>query len=109
MNLNYALIQVAVMAAVTFGIRALPFLLFPSGRKQPKIISYLSGVLPHAVIAMLVVYCLKDVSVTAAPHGLPEAISIAVTAGIHLWRRNTFLSLAVGTVLYMILIRTVFA
>ena len=107
MDLTYGLIQVAVMAAATLLARGLPFLVFPSGKKLPKIIDYLGKVLPDAVIAMLVIYCLKDVSVTTRPYGLPELFAFAATAGMHLWRKNSILSMAVGTAVYMILIRII--
>ena len=69
---------------------------------------YLGHVLPAAMMGLLVVYCLKGVTLTAAPYGIPELIGVAVTAGLHLWRRNTLLSIAAGTVVYMVLVQLVF-
>ena len=89
--------------------RFLPFLFFPDNRPVPKIISYLGRTLPAAMMGLLVVYCLRNVSVVSAPHGLPELISIAVLAALHLWKRNVLLSIGVGTVLYMVLVQVVFA
>ena len=103
---------VGIILAVAVGVqltRWLPFVLFPENKKPPKTILYLGKVLPPAMMGLLVAYCLKDVSVTAAPYGIPEAIAIAVVAGLHLWKRNVLLSIAVGTVLYMVLVQCVFA
>ena len=88
--------------------RFLPFLLFPAGKPTPKYIQYLGRVLPAAVFGMLVVYCLKNVQILSGSHGLPEAIAIAVVAALHLWKKNTLLSIAVGTVCYMLLVQVVF-
>ena len=63
--------------------------------------------LPYAVIGLLVVYCLKDALFTSW-HGLPELIAILFTALVHKWRNNTLLSIAGGTILYMILVQNVF-
>lgn len=99
---------IAVIAGVTFLLRAMPFVLFPHGKTPPKYITYLGQVLPYAMIAMLIVYCLKDVSFTGASHGLPELLAIGVVSALHLWKRNTMLSISVGTVAYMLLIQKVF-
>lgn len=97
---------VLVMAAVTILLRFLPFWVFRE--KLPDYVVYLGRVLPPAIIGMLVVYCLKDVSLTAAPFGLPEGISAAVVAALQLWKRNSLLSILAGTLLYMLLIQAVF-
>lgn len=99
------ILAIALGTAVT---RFLPFLLFPQGRTPPKIIDTLTTLLPPASMGLLVVYCLKNVSLTAAPYGLPELIGIAVTAVLHLWRRNVLLSIAAGTITYMLLVQIVF-
>lgn len=99
---------IVVVALTTFATRVVPFLIFPKGQKIPPVVQYLGKVLTPAVIGMLVVYCLKSTPVVASPHGLPEAIAVAVTAGLHVWKRNNLLSIGVGTVLYMILIQVVF-
>lgn len=98
-----------VMAAVTALLRFLPFLVFPGGRKRPQIITYLGTVLPYSVMAMLVIYCLKNVSLIAAPHGIPELLAIVAVVGLHLWKKNTLLSIFGGTAFYMILVQAVFA
>lgn len=104
----HSAILIAVVAAVTILLRFIPFVVFGSGKKTPAYITYLSSVLPYAIMGMLVVYCLKDVSLISPPHGLPELLAGAVVAGLHLWKRNTLLSIVAGTVVYMILIQMVF-
>ena len=102
---SHAAALVAVMATVTALLRFLPFLIFRGGRKTPALISYLGQVLPQAIIGMLVIYCLKDVSLTAAPFGLPELIAGAAVVLLQAWRRNSLVSILSGTALYMLLIR----
>ena len=104
----HAVLTIAVCALVTAGLRFLPFLIFGENRKTPAIIAYLGQVLPFAIMGMLVVYCLKDVSLFNAPFGIPEAISCAAVAGLHVWKRNTLLSIGAGTVIYMLLVQFVF-
>ena len=99
---------ILAVAVTTFATRVVPFLVFPKGKEIPPIIQYLGKVLTPAVIGMLVVYCLKSVSVLQAPHGIPEAIAVTVTAVLHVWKRNNLLSIGSGTILYMILIQMVF-
>ena len=101
-------VTILAVAAGTMLTRFLPFLLFPAGKPTPKYIRYLGNVLPAAVFGMLVVYCLKNVQLFAGSHGLPEAIAIAVVAALHLWKKNTLLSIAGGTVCYMLLVQLVF-
>ena len=105
-NVSQSLILIAVMAVVTAIIRFLPFILF--SKNTPKPVLYLGNVLPYAIIAMLVVYCLKDVNVLAGSHGIPELISIVLVAVLHKWRKNTLLSILSGTICYMLLIQLVF-
>lgn len=100
---------IAAVALTTFATRVLPFLMFPKDKEIPPVVRYLGKVLPPAVISMLVVYCLKGVNLTAMPFGLPEFISVAVVIGLHVWKRNNLLSIGAGTVLYMVLIQTVFS
>ena len=99
---------VVVVALVTMLTRFLPFLVFGGKRQTPKIITYLGQVLPFAIMGMLVVYCMKDVKFLAAPYGIPELISCALVAGLHIWKRNSLLSIGVGTVFYMLLVQLVF-
>ncbi len=106
-DLHSALL-IAVMALVTAGLRFLPFLIFGENRKTPPLVAYLGQVLPFAIMGMLVVYCLKDVSFTAAPFGIPESVSCAVVTLLHIWKRNTLLSIGAGTLCYMLLVQFVF-
>lgn len=108
MSAAQQLITILVVAAGTMLTRFLPFLLFPAGKPTPKYIQYLGKVLPAAVFGMLVVYCLKNVSLLSGSHGLPEAMAIAVVAALHLWKKQTLLSIAGGTVCYMLLVQLVF-
>ncbi|MGN0355707.1 MAG: branched-chain amino acid transporter permease [Muricoprocola sp.] len=108
MNNLHSIILIAVVAIVTMLLRFTPFIVFGRNKKTPDYITYISSVLPYAIMGMLVVYCVKDVSITAAPHGLPELIAGAVVVGLHLWKRNTLLSIVAGTVMYMLLVQVVF-
>ena len=108
MNKLHAVLTIAVIALVTAGLRFLPFLIFGENRKTPPLVTYLGQVLPYAIMGMLVVYCLKDVTLTAAPFGIPEAIGCAVVAPLHVWKRNTLLSIGAGTVCYKLLVQFVF-
>ena len=99
---------IAVAALVTMATRFLPFLLFGNGRKTPDIIVYLGKVLPYAIMGMLVVYCMKDISFLTAPYGIPELLGCVAVAALHLWKRNTLLSIGAGTVFYMVLVQLVF-
>ncbi|MBR4016279.1 MAG: branched-chain amino acid transporter permease [Oscillospiraceae bacterium] len=104
----YNIMMIAVMALVTMSTRFLPFLIFGQKRKTPEIIVYLGKVLPCAIMGMLVIYCLKDVSFLQAPYGIPELLGIVVVAALHLWKRQSLLSIGVGTVFYMVLVQFVF-
>ena len=100
----------AVILAVAAGTqltRWLPFWLFPEKKRPPAVVTYLGRALPPAMMGLLVVYCLKSVSWLSAPHGAPELIAIAAVAALHMWRRNVLLSIAGGTVLYMVLVQAV--
>ena len=108
MSNTYMILAIAVAAVVTAATRFLPFLIFGNGKKTPEIITYLGKVLPYAIMGMLVVYCMKDVSFTQAPFGAPEIIACAAVAILHLWRRNTLLSIAGGTIGYMLRVQFVF-
>ena len=102
------LVMILAIALGTAVTRYLPFLLFPQDKEPPRFIRDLTTLLPPAVMGLLVVYCLNGVSFTAAPYGIPELIGVAVTAALHLWRRNTLLSIAAGTVVYMVLVQFIF-
>lgn len=99
---------VAVIALVTILLRFLPFLIFRCNRKTPKIIEKLGRILPYAIMGMLVVYCLKDISFADVGGFLPQLIACAVVAVLYVWRKNTLLSIVCGTVCYMLLVQLVF-
>ena len=101
------MIKTLVMSAVVIALRLLPFILF-KGKDIPKSVEYLGKVLPCAVMGMLVVYCLKDIAFSQYPYGLPELISCAAVIILHIWKRNSLISIAGGTICYMILIQIVF-
>ncbi len=103
-----SLIIILLVALTTLATRAIPFILFPQGKKVPKAVEYLGKVLPPAVIGMLVVYCFKSMNVISAPFGLPELIAGIIVVLLHVWKRNNLLSIGVGTVLYMVLVQYVF-
>ncbi|MBR5544567.1 MAG: branched-chain amino acid transporter permease [Clostridia bacterium] len=104
-----SVIIIVLVALTTLATRAIPFVLFPEGKKIPKAVEYLGKVLPPAVIGMLVVYCFKSVSLISSPFGLPEIIAGLTVVVLHVWKRNNLLSIGVGTILYMVLVQTVFA
>ena len=103
---SHAALLVGAMALMTMILRFLPFVAFR--REIPPYVSYLGEVLPPAIIGMLVVYCLKDTSILAAPYGIPELIAVLTVVILHIWKRNNLISIGVGTVLYMVLIQAVF-
>ena len=105
---TYIWLSVAIIALVTAALRFLPFALFGNGRKTPKIIEKLSSMLPYAIMGMLVVYCLKDTSFSSLGGFLPALIASAVVVLLHVWKRNTLLSIISGTVCYMLLVQLVF-
>ena len=104
----HSALTIAVIALVTAALRFLPFLIFRENRKTPPLISYLGQVLPYAIMGMLVIYCLKGVSFAAFPFGIPEMIGCLVVILLHIWKRNTLLSIGAGTVCYMLLVQLVF-
>lgn len=108
MTLQQQMITISMVVFGTLLTRFLPFLLFPAGKPTPKYVQYLGKVLPSAVFGLLVVYCLKDVSLFSGSHGVPEAIAIASVAALHLWKRQMLLSIAGGTLCYMLLVQMVF-
>ena len=108
MTLTQQIITILMCVLATVLTRALPFLLFSSKKPTPKFVRYHGGALPTAIFAMLVVYCLKNVNILSGSHGIPELIAICAVVGVHLWRKNTLLSILLGTVIYMLLIQLVF-
>lgn len=109
LNTVESLIIILVTAAGIQLTRWLSFILFPENKEPPQVVLYLGKVLPPAMMGLLVVYCLKGVSWLSAPHGASEIIAIAAVAAVHKWKGNVLLSIAGGTVLYMVLIQLVFA
>ena len=108
MTLTQQIVTIAMCVLATLLTRFLPFAVFRSNKPTPKYIQYLGKVLPGAIFAMLIVYCLKAVSILEGSHGLPELIAIAITVALHLWKRQMILSIAAGTISYMLLIQFVF-
>lgn len=107
LSVGYSILIIAICMAITFLERLLPFLIFRKG-KVPAIVRYLGRLLPMAVMAALVVYCLKGVSFSSLEGCLPSLAGVAVTAGLHLWKGNTLLSVVGGTACYMLLLQLVF-
>lgn len=108
MTFTEQIMTVAIIVLATILMRFLPFILFPAGKPTPKYIQYLGKVLPAAVFGLLVVYCLKDVSIFSGSHGFPKLITIVVIVLLHLWKRQMLLSIAGGTICYMLLVQLVF-
>lgn len=103
---THAAVLIVVMSLVTIALRFLPFVLFT--KKTPAYISFLGRVLPEALIAMLVVYCLRNISLTNAPFGIPELLAGVCTAALQAWKKNSLLSILAGTFLYMFLVQVIF-
>lgn len=107
MTTAQSIITIFVVVIGTMTTRFLPFLIFPESKTPPKIVTYLGTVLPYAVMGLLVVYCLKD-AVFSQYHALPEMIAIVAVGVIHKWKKNTLLSIAIGTILYMVFVQKIF-
>ena len=108
MGTTQKIIIIAVVSLGTLLTRFVPFLLFPPGKPTPKYIQYLGRVLPSAVFGLLVIYCLKNVSIFSGSRGIPELLALGVTVGLHLWKKQMLLSIAGGTIFYMLLVQFVF-
>lgn len=108
MTVSQQVITIALCVIGTMATRFLPFLVFSSKKPTPRYIQYLGKALPSAIFGMLVIYFLKNVSLLTGNHALPELIAVAVTVGLHLWKRKMLLSIAGGTVCYMLLVQFVF-
>ncbi len=102
-----AALMVAAAALCTWLTRAIPFLLFRNKQEPPQIVRYLGKALPGAIMSILIIYCVRNAGFSAPPYGLPQLIAIAVVAALHLWKRNILLSIAGGTVLYMVLLHVI--
>ena len=105
---RHAIIVIIVMGLAVLATRIVPVLIFGRGEKVPEFILYLGRVVPYTAMGLLIVYCLRDTPVLEAPHGLPELIALAVVTATYLWKRNTILSVVIGTALYMFLVQSVF-
>ncbi len=108
MTITEQIITVSLCVVATMLTRFLPFIIFRGNKPLPKYVQYLGKALPAAIFGMLVVYCLKNVNITVYAFGLPELIAIAAVVGLHLWKRQMILSIAAGTVVYMLLIQFLF-
>lgn len=108
LSVTQSILIILVIASITFGLRATPFVLFSRTGTTPKVITYLGNTLPPAVMGMLIIYCLRNVSVLKAPFGIPELLAVIAVVFLHLWRRNNLLSILGGTALYMVLIQFLF-
>jgi branched-subunit amino acid transport protein AzlD len=100
-----AIAVILAMGLATFATRIVPVLLFGRGSKVPDYVMYLGKVVPYTAMGLLIVYCLKDVQIMAAPHALPEIVAMAVVVLSYLWKRNSILSVVIGTVLYMLMVQ----
>ena len=105
---RHAIIVIMVMGLAVLATRIVPVFIFGRGEKVPEFILYLGRVVPYTAMGLLIVYCLRDTPVLEAPHGLSELISLAVVTLTYLWKRNTILSVVIGTALYMFLVQSVF-
>ena len=108
MTITQQIVTIALLALGTMITRFLPFLVFYGKRPTPAYVQYLGHALPSAVFAMLVVYCMKNVSLVSGTHGVPELIATLVTVGLHLWKRQMLISIAGGTACYMLMRQLVF-
>ncbi|HOK49305.1 MAG TPA: branched-chain amino acid transporter permease [Sedimentibacter sp.] len=108
MTAGQHVIIIALVAVGTMITRFLPFILFPANKPTPKYIQYLGKALPPASLGLLVVYALKDVNVLQGSHGIPELIAVILVLAVHLWKRQMLLSIAIGTVCYMVLVQAFF-
>ena len=106
--MGHSLAVIGVVALCTVLIRALPFWALGGRKEVPATVQYLGKVLPPAIMAILVVYCLKNISLWEGNRGLPEFLAVALVGVLHLWKKNTLLSIGAGTVFYMVLVQAVF-
>ncbi len=108
MSITQQIITIAMVVLGTMLTRFLPFIIFPSGKPTPKYVQYLGKVLPPAVIGLLVIYCFKDVSLLSGSYGIPELIGAAAVVLLHFWKKNMLLSIAGGTIVYMMFVQVIF-
>ncbi|PDY31556.1 branched-chain amino acid transporter permease [Bacillus thuringiensis] len=108
MSIFQQIITISMVVLGTMLTRFLPFVVFPSDRPTPQYVQYLGRVLPSAVIGLLVIYCFKNVNLFTGSHGIPELIAVALVMVLHLWKRQMLLSIAGGTIIYMVLVQFLF-
>ncbi|GHU68569.1 branched-chain amino acid transport protein AzlD [Clostridia bacterium] len=108
MTAAQTLIMVTIFAVTTFGTRILAFVLFPAGRPIPKFVEYLGKVLPFAITAMLIVYCLRNTVILVSPHGAPELLAVMLVVALYLLFKNSLIAIAAGTVAYMLMVQLLF-
>lgn len=104
---EYVLLAILLAAVITFALRALPFLIFYGERKMPEFLVKLRAVLPAAIMAVLIVYCLKDIAVDWRANALSKILAVLTVGISYKWKHNTLISIAAGTAVYMILIRMI--
>lgn len=107
-EISHALVVMIIMGLVTLATRIVPVLIFGRGKKVPDFIMYLGRVVPYTAMGLLIIYCLKDVSIMNESHLIPEIIALAVVSGTYIWKRNTIFSVVIGTAIYMFLVQGVF-
>lgn len=105
MDNTMIIVAILVSALITFGLRAIPFLVFGKGKTMPPKLIYLGKILPSAIMAVLVVYCLKDVAVDFFSYGIPELVAASIVVATYKWKHNTLLSILLGTICNMLLLR----
>ncbi len=108
MTLTQEIITIGLCVLGTMITRFLPFIVFNSKKPTPRYIDYLGKALPAAIFGMLVVYCLRNIEIMGGSHGIPELIAITLTCCLHLWKRQMLVSIAGGTVCYMLLVQLIF-
>ena len=107
-DIGYSVAALIIVALVTWLTRALPYLLFGGKKELPRTICYLGNVLPASIMVILVIYCLRNTDFCSMSHGIAELLSVVVVIAAQIWKKNTILSILLGTTCYMLLIRTAF-
>ena len=108
MTLTQQIVTIAMVILGTMLTRFVPFFVFPAGKPTPKYVQYLGYVLPPAVFGLPIIYCLKNVSIFTGSHAIPELLAITLVIALHTWKRQMLLSIAGGTIFYMILVQFIF-
>jgi len=108
-SIGYSVFIIAFIAVLTFGARFFPFAVFSRGGSPPAAVKYIGNILPPAVMIMLVIYCVRHVTPSVWPHGIPEGISIAAVALLYKLTKNSLVAMVGGTILYMVLVQVIFA